>query len=57
MSETFTNCFILIIAIETLTLILPEGKTNGIVKWVMSLIITLAIISPIFSKVLSNNFI
>ena len=49
MIKGFINAIILIVLIETLYLILPEGKTSGIVKWSFSLIITIALIIPIFS--------
>ena len=48
MIEDFKTCFILLLAIETASLLLPEGRTDGIVKWTLSLVITLSIILPIF---------
>ena len=55
MIDEIVSAILLIILVETLSLILPEGKTNGILKWSLSLIITVALITPIFS-VLTNDF-
>ncbi len=49
MTAGIVSAIVLIILIETLFLLLPEGKTIGLVKWSFSLIITIALITPIFS--------
>lgn len=49
MMAGIVSAIVLIILIETLFLLLPEGKTIGLVKWSFSLIITIALITPIFS--------